>query len=360
MRRHRIALIGTGASIDNHFSAFAALAERMELVAAVDIDAIRLKNVCDQYNIPNAYTSAATMLAEESPDLVIVVTPPATHKALIIQCLEAGALVWCEKPLVASLADFDTITAAEAHTGRFVTTVFQWRFGSGARHVRTLIANGSLGRPLVAVCHTLWYRTPEYYTVPWRGEWATEFGGPTMTLGIHLTDLLLWLLGDWDEVQAMIGTLDRDIRVEDVSMAQVRFANGAMGSIINSVLSPRQETVLRLDCQHATVEAAALYFASNIHWRCTQPPNTENAAVAAAWEALHSQPDVAGNHTAQLSNLLDQIEHGSPPEVRGEEGRRILEFNASLYKAALTRRPVRRGEITPDDPFYTAMHGGFA
>jgi predicted dehydrogenase len=111
------------------------------------------------------------------PDLVHIVTPPGTHLDLAVKSLEAGAWVYCEKPLVTSLAQFDRIEDAEARTGRYVSTVFQWRFGSAARHLKRLIQAGEMGRPLVGVCQTLWYRGLAYYQLPWRGQWATETGG---------------------------------------------------------------------------------------------------------------------------------------------------------------------------------------
>ena len=83
-------------------------------------------------------------------------------------------------------------------------------------------------------CLTLWYRTAAYYAVPWRGKWATETGGTTAAHGIHAMDFMLWLLGDWAEVRAMVGTLFHDIEVDDVSMANVRFANGVLANITNS------------------------------------------------------------------------------------------------------------------------------
>ena len=77
-------------------------------------------------------------------------------------------------------------------------------------------------------------------------------------------DLFLWLSDDWQEVGAMTGTLDCAIEADDVSMATVRFSNGALGSIVNSALSPRQETYLRLDFQRATVELRSLYKAATV------------------------------------------------------------------------------------------------
>jgi len=71
--------------------------------------------------------------------------------------------------------------------------------GIARQHVRRLIDSGELGRPLVAVCNTLWYRDNAYYAVPWRGTWQSELGGVSMGHGIHIMDLLLYLCGDWSE-----------------------------------------------------------------------------------------------------------------------------------------------------------------
>ncbi len=355
MSRYRVAFIGTGGIVGSHLEAIAALSDRVELVAAADQNAARVEAVCAQAGIPRAYTDAEAMLAAERPDLVHILTPPATHFPLILAALDAGAWVWCEKPLCRSLAEFDQIDAAEQRTGRYVNTVFQWRFGAAVEHLRRLAGEGLLGRPLVTVCQTLWYRDAAYYAVPWRGKFATETGGPTATLGIHLMDLLLWLWGEWEEVQATVATLDRPIQVEDVSLALVRFESGALGNIVNSALSLRQETYLRLDYQRATAEVKTLYRYANADWRFTTLPGVEGDALAAAWQAIPC--DRSGNHTAQLAALLDSMDRNERPLVSGVEARRIVEFIASLYKSAFTRLPVRRGSITPGDPFYASMNG---
>jgi predicted dehydrogenase len=355
VKQYRAAIVGTGNSVGNHLSALRQAGERAEIVAAVDIDEARVRAFCSQNGVPRWYTNASEMLSAAQPDLVCIVTPPDTHLHLTLQSLEAGAWVYCEKPLCASLAQFHQIEKAEANTGRYVSTAFQWRFGSAAKHLKRLIGSGDMGRPLVGVCHTLWYRTLAYYQVPWRGKWATETGGVTSTLGIHITDLFLWLMGDWQEVRAMLGTLDRPVEVEDVSMGIVRFENGAMGNISNSVLSPRQETYLRLDFQRATVEVTALYRASNANWHFSIPDGSPDTDVLTRWQTI--EKDTVGSHGEQLADLLDSMDRDERPLVSGAEARRILEFNASLYKAAFTGLPVVRGSITPDDPFYYSMNG---
>lgn len=355
MNKLRAVIIGTGGIAQSHVTALRANGERTDLVAAMDIDSERVSAFCETHEIPRHYTDVDAMLQQEQPQLVHIATPPGTHCELSIAALEAGAWVLCEKPLCASLAEMDQIEAAEARTGNYCSSVFQWRFGSGGQHLKGLIDSGALGKPLVCVNLTTWYRTHAYYAVPWRGKWATELGGCTMGHGIHSMDFMLYQLGEWAEVRAMMGTLDRNIEVEDVSLANVRFANGALASITNSVLSPREVSYLRFDFQKATVELTHLYSYKNADWRYSLPPGATNTDELAAWQQL--PPDLPSSHAGQLTALLESHARNERPVVSGPGVRGTIEFLASLYKSAITGQPVLRGSITPADPFYHAMHG---
>ena len=143
-----------------------------------------------------------------------------------------------EKPPTANLADLDTLIAADEASAGTVYGVFQHRHGSGARRAHQLLRAGALGRPQVAVCETLWYRPDSYFLPDWRGNWAGEGGGPTLGHGIHQIDLLLHLMGPWTSVLAQSSRLARPVEFEDVSLAMVTFANGAVGTIVTSLLSP--------------------------------------------------------------------------------------------------------------------------
>lgn len=358
-RRIRAAIIGTGGIARGcHLPAFTTLAEEgeTEVVAAVDIDADAVKAFCAGAGIPHAYTDLDLMLAEVRPDLVAVCTPPTLHREQTVAALRAGAWVWCEKPPVPTLADFDAVEAEEgADGGPYASIVFQHRFGSGSRHARRLIAERALGRPLVAHCQTTWYRDTAYYAVPWRGRWATEGGGPAMGHGIHQMDLLLDLLGPWSEVRAMAGRLVHDVETEDVTTALVRFENGALATIVNSVLSPDEVSRIRIDCERATVELTHLYGHANENWRITPAPDVPEAD-AAAWRDFGA--DVPSSHLAQLRDLVASMRAGERPRASGADGRTSLELITAIYKSAFTDTTVRAGEIGPGDPYYTALHGG--
>lgn len=352
----RTAIIGTGGIAQAHAAAATALAERIELVAAVDVDAVRLEAFREKYGVGAGYRDVAEMLAREKPDVVQICTPPGSHVELSIACLEAGAWVLCEKPLAGSLAELDRIEAAEQRTGRYVSSVAQWRFGSGGQHLRRLIQSEAMGRLRVGVCNTLWYRPAAYYAVPWRGRWDTELGGVSMCLGVHIMDLLLYLFDDWTEVRAMMATLDRDIENENVSMAIVRFENGALVSVANSAVSARQESYLRLDFERATVELTTLYGYSNANWRFSLPPDASEAerdALAEDWAKLPEE--ISTSQTSQLAAILDDMQSGRRPLVSGVEVRRTIEFLLSLYKSACTGEAVERGSIVASDPYYQGM-----
>ncbi len=353
-KTYRAVLAGTGSIGDAHVRAVEATRGRIKLVAAADLDAKRVAEFGTRYHIPETFTDYAEMLRVTRPDLVIVATPPGQHAAMSIAAMEAGAWVWCEKPLCGSLAEVDAIQVAEQRTGRFTACVFQMRFASSTAHLRDLAESGQLGRPLVAVCNTLWFRDAAYYSAPWRGTWA-ELGGPTMGLGIHAMDHLLHLLGDWTEVRAVAGTLDRAIEVEDVSMALVTFANRAVASIVNSALSPRQETYLRLDYQKATVELTHLYSYARDNWRLTLAPHAQDEGLLQSWQAF--PPDVGSTHAAQLSALVSDMDEHRRPLTSGREARRTVELLTAIYKSAFTGETVRAGSIMPGDAFYHAVHG---
>ncbi|KIF67010.1 oxidoreductase [Streptomyces sp. AcH 505] len=355
-RTLRAAVVGTGGIARGaHLPALRSLAPGVDVVAAVDVSEESVRSFCAEGGIPHPYTGLDLMLAEQKPDLVVLCTPPSVHREQTISALRAGAWVLCEKPPCPSLEDFDAMRAEEGDDGPYAAIVFQHRLGSGPRHVRRLLRDGALGRPLVAHCQTTWYRDAAYFAAPWRGQWETEGGGPTMGHGIHQMDLLLDLLGPWDEVKAMAGRLVHDVRTEDVSTALVRFENGALGTVVNSVLSPDEVSRIRIDCEYATVEVTHLYGHSNADWHISPAPGVPEE-TAAAWRDFGA--DEPSSHLAQVRSFVDDLRAGRRPGTSGAGGRTTLELVSALYKSAFTDTTVHAGEIGPGDDFYPVLHGG--
>ncbi|HVT68999.1 MAG TPA: Gfo/Idh/MocA family oxidoreductase [Trebonia sp.] len=381
----RVAIAGTGTIAGSHARALAAIPSA-ELVAAMDTDDGRLGAFGHKYDVPRGYRGLGDLLRHSEPDLVCV--PPAAHYGVARTCLEAGVSVLAEKPPVISLREFDGLTRAQGLTADgtpvapWFATVFQHRFGSGQRRLRSLARSGLLGRPLLAVCHTAWFRDQSYFDVEWRGRWDTEGGGPTMGHGIHQMDMLLDVLGDWTEVSAIARRSARVMDTEDLSLAHVTFASGAVASVVNSVLSPREESYLRFDFEHATVEVTHLYGYEDGDWRIT-PAKGHEDTVRSAWNAaLRGEPGGVGaaghgtgsdgtgrdrtagggpvrsGHAGQLAQVIAALEERRRPPVIPGEARRTMALVAGIYASAFTRRPVTPDDLAPDTPFYGAMNGG--
>lgn len=336
----RCALVGTGAVAHLHARAVQAH-PHARLVAVADISRAAAEEFAAAWAAPAVYDTLAEMLQEERPDVVLICTPPGVHREQALAALAAGAHVVVEKPPAPSLDELDEMRAAAHAAGRQLAVVFQQRTGTAAAHVRALLQRGALGRPLVAVCQTLWFRDADYFAVPWRGRWETEGGGTTLGHGIHQLDLLGYLLGEWASVQGRLWRLDRETETEDVSTATITFAGGVVAQVVTSAVSPRQASSIRLDTQRATVTVDHLYGHGHENWKITPAPGHEQEA--AAWE--FPEWEERSDHGPLLRDVFDALLAGDPLPSTADEPARAIELVAAIYASAAADGAV----VTPAD-----------
>lgn len=336
----RVALVGTGAIAERHAEAVAAHS-RAELVAVTDHSRATADIFAQRHHVPAVYDDLAMLLAAEKPDVVLVCTPPGSHHGQVSQAFAAGAHVIVEKPPASSLDELDDMRAAAVAADRQLAVVFQQRTGTAAAHVRGLLQSGALGRPLLALCETLWFRGADYFAVPWRGHWQTEGGGTTLGHGIHQLDLLAYLLGDWTSVQGRLWRLDRETETEDASTATVLFANGVVTQVTTSAISPREKSFLRIDTQKATVTVDHLYGHGHENWSITAAPGFENEAAAWAMPEHEERSD----HGPLLRDVFDALLDGRPLPSTASDPARSFEIVAAIYASAAADGAV----VTPAD-----------
>ena len=373
----RVGIVGCGSIARAHALSYQSNAH-VELVGVVDIDPVRAAGFAACYET-TAYGSCHELL-EHEPDLVSVATPPGNHTAVAVELLESGCSVLLEKPPATTLADMDVLAAAEEASSGTVYVVFQHRHGSGARRAHHLLHSGALGTPLVAVCETLWYRPDNYFLPEWRGNWVGEGGGPTLGHGIHQIDLLLHLLGPWETIDGRAARIARPVEFEDVSLAILTFANGAVGTVVTSLLSPRELSRIRVDTTGGTLEVNHVYGYSDADWSWTPAPD---AATASSLGRDPGLPDPSGtphpgladsqdiwadsagsdlpsNHAAQIDQLVDDMLAGRRHDTTLASSRPTMEFITALYASSIERETVHRRDLTPSDRFYHSLNGGLS
>ena len=347
----RVAFIGTGAIANAHAHALQQQ-PGVELIAAVDIDRSRAEAFAGKWGVTRTAASLAEAIDGGGLDLVAICTPPSSHLPLALEALEHGLHAVIEKPPALSLSQMRKLESAEEVSAGSLSCVFQHRFGSGARRMLSLQESGVLGRPLVGTCNTLWFRDQAYFDVPWRGLWDVEGGGPTMGHGIHQFDLLLHLWGPWAEVTAFAGKLARRTDTEDASAAIVRFESGAIATIINSVLSPRETSYMRLDFENATVELEHLYGYADHNWTVTPAPG--QGAVVDLWT---QGEDHESGHPAQYRAIIRSLQGGEAAPVSVSDAYATMELAAAIYASSVSGTTIARGQIDESSPFFTRMDG---
>jgi predicted dehydrogenase len=371
----RVGIVGCGSIARAHALSYQNN-PRVELVGVVDVDLLRAGEFAASHGT-TAYGSCRELL-DHQPDLVSVATPPGNHTEVAAELLESGCSVLLEKPPATTLADMDVLAAAEKVSSGSVYVVFQHRHGSGARRAHQLMRSGALGTPRVAVCETLWYRPDSYFLPEWRGNWAGEGGGPTLGHGIHQIDLLLHLMGAWETIDARAARIARPVEFEDVSLAIVIFESGAVGTVVTSLLSPKELSRLRVDTTGGTLEVNHVYGYSDADWSWTPAPDATAAASLGRDPGLPSvngaghqgpaggddlwaasaESDLPSNHAAQIDQLVDDMLAGRRHDTTLASTRWTMEFVTALYASSLERRTVHRRDLTPAHRFYRSLNGG--
>ena len=220
-----------------------------------------------------------------------------------------------------------------------------YRFLDTALRMKEAITGGLIGRPLMAECSGLFYRDQPYYdSGEWRGKWESEGGGSLVTQTSHTLDLMLWMLGEVEAVSAFYSTspLHR-IEVEDITVGLLRFANGALGTLISSTAAvPPQTRYLTVRGSEGTVGLVDDRLAQ---WDVPGGPSPEieelmNAGPVDRGDTL-TQAGFADSslHHLQMEDFVAAVAEDGPPLVDGHEGRRTTAVMEALYDSA------RRGEV---------------
>jgi len=288
-----------------------------------------------------AYHDLDAMLADPNVDVVTIGTPSGAHLEPAIAAAKAGKHVIVEKPLEITLKRCDKIIAACKKAGVVLATVFPSRFHESSQLIKKAIDAKRFGKPTVGDAYVKWYRTQEYYdSGAWRGTWALDGGGALMNQAIHSVDLLTWLMGPVAEISAHTATLaHRRIEVEDVAMATLRFANGALG-VIEATTAAYPGALKRIEI-HGSEGSAVLEEEDISMWEFAKPTRADKALLARMRGKTKTgggaaDPAAIGHHghTALFKDVVKAIKKGTKPLVDGHEGRRSVEIILGIYKAA--------------------------
>lgn len=331
-RRIRFALVGCGRIANNHFDALQRHHGHAELAAVCDVDPRALDRAVGLTGAAG-YTSLDTMLRECTADAVIITTPSGLHPEQAIRIAHSGRHVITEKPMATRWEDGKRMVAAADAAGVRLFVVKQNRRNATLQLLKRAVEKKRFGRLYMVNLNVFWTRPAEYYrSAKWRGTWEFD-GGAFMNQASHYVDLLDWIVGPVESLQAYTATLARDIEVEDTGVISLRWRNGALGSMNVTMLTyPRNmEGSITILGENGTVRVGGVAVNEILQWEFANPDPDDDLVADASYQTT----SVYGfGHPLYYDNVIKVLQGQAEPEVDGREGLKSLEVLVAAYQSA--------------------------
>jgi UDP-N-acetyl-2-amino-2-deoxyglucuronate dehydrogenase len=342
----RFALIGAGMGAETHANELVHVnGARLEAVYARSPEKAEKFRI--RYGAKKAYSDRAALLADPEIDAVIIVTPNGLHRDFAIAAATARKHVIVEKPLEITTARAREIIQACIDNQVSLFVIYQMRFAEATAKLKAAIDHGELGRIILVNVIDNEYRTPEYYARDyWRGTREFEGGGCLMTQTTHLLDLVQYLVGPVESTFAHVKTAAHDIDTEDLAVATLKFANGALGVVSSSTAAfPAQRHIVTVVGTDGTISINGEY--DQIIFQGLR--NARDGIDAPPGFAFGDNADPRSfptlRHRTQLQAITNRIVGGQPSGETTDDYLQALYLSDAIYKSAIEGIEVRTSEF---------------
>ena len=341
MSAPRVAVIGAGYMGRKHIR-YLAGSNEFRLAAVVDPDSAA-ERAAQEHGVRYC-REVDELLSGEPIDGAIVAAPTGLHEEVGLRCIDAGVPALIEKPICATVESAERLNRAAEQAGVPLLVGHHRRYNPAASAAKRLLDEGALGR-LVGIS-AIWCvcKPDSYYAAAWRRQ---PGGGPVLTNLIHEIDLLRYLAGDITEVAGLTANTVRGFATEDSAALTLRFAGGALASVVMSDCAPSPWSWEQASGESPQFPAneqnpirlfgtdAALEFPRLTVWRYRGAKSWTSPLDSAAVRVPGGDA-----FALQLAHFAAVIRDGATPLVTGREGQRTLAATLALFEAARTGRSV--------------------
>jgi len=337
MKRIKIAVVGCGRISKNHFASIQQLNTEYELVAICDINLDVLGEHKEKYKVPG-YQSIDELLDNEELDIVTLCTPSGLHASQAIKAARAKVNVMTEKPMATKWSDgLKMVRVCDEENVRLFV-IKQNRRNSTLQLLKRATKEKRFGKIYMVHLNVFWTRPQEYYDrASWSGTWDMD-GGAFMNQATHYVDLLHWVVGPIEKIHAMTST-SRDIDVEDTGVVNIKWRNGALGSMAVTMCTypSNLEGSITILGEKGTVRIGGVAVNEIKEWNFEDERDYDEDIDKANYQTS----SVYGfGHPPYFQNVADVLRGKAEPETDGREGLKSLELLTSIYRSARDNREI--------------------
>jgi len=340
----QVGVVGVGSiGRDQHLPGWAKV-PFAKVVAVADISEAALKHSADNFGVEQTFKDWNDLVALPNVDVVDICTPNRLHTEIVIEALESGKHVLCEKPLATTAVEIQTMIAAAHKANRLLMPGQHLRFDGVSRQLKALIDDGKLGE--IYYTRGQWLRRRRLPARPTFTDRNLSGGGPLLDIGVHILDLAFWFLGAPKPVavSAFVGTklahqvdLGGDwgewdhgrFDVEDFAAGFVRFANGATLMLETSWLGFQPEAeIIRLQCFGTR---------GGLVW----PDGVLTGETRhVPWDLRLRHLDRGLAHHEEIMAFAAAVRDGLPSPVPPRDSLEVVRILEALYLSGQTQREV--------------------
>lgn len=328
------AIVGCGSIAERHADQI--ISNGGYLIACCDIEFLKAVDFGVRYNI-KYFESIEVMLEKEvSIDIVSICTPNGLHAIHTITALNALKHVVCEKPMSINKEDCSLMIEAAERNKRNLFMVMQNRFNPPVVELKKIIDQDLLGKISNIQLSCFWNRNSGYYeNSTWKG--TKEFdGGILYTQFSHFIDILLWVFGEVEIVNALVENFNHpEIEIEDAGVVIMKFKNNILCTINYSVnaFEKNYEGSLTIIGENGIVKVGGQYL--NKLEYCSISNYT--ASILDKGSEENNYGDYTGsmsNHHLVYENVMKVFNEKAEISTTAIEGFKTVELIQKIYEKA--------------------------
>lgn len=333
MAKVKFAVIGCG-HIGKRHAEMIERNEESELVAMIDTKDKSLLGI-EKYTVPFFSNLDEFFASGIACDVINIATPNGFHAEHSLRCLDEKKHIVVEKPMALSKNDAELVIFKALHVHKHLFAVMQNRYSPPSVWIKELIESGKLGKIFMMQLNCYWNRDERYYKADtWHGKKDLD-GGTLYTQFSHFIDIMYWLFGDIQNIQAKFNDFNHQklTDFEDSGFVSFDFVNGGMGSLnySTSVWNQNLESSMTIIAENGSVKIGGQYM-NEVEYCHVKDYEMPVLAPTNPGNDYGAYKGSAANHHFVIENVVDVIKGRAQITTNALEGLKVVDIIERIYK----------------------------